>query len=367
MSRIVTFLGSVGTAQTTMAIATAHHFAQQGKRTLLITHAPGKDADRLLETTLTSEPEAIAPNLEAVQLQATMLLDQTWEEVKKSLSSYLPDSVAIDVYPSEMVLFPGFDSILAFNALRRYFQSEAYDILVYDSQGGIETLRMLGLPEISSWYFRRFQRLFEALDLSKIADSMGGPIASAWVSANLDQRKMQGGMNLVQDWIRKGVAVTSDAQRLTIYLVTTEEEGAIAQAQWLWGSAQLVDLRVSGVLAYSQCHPIDLSPLKSQFDPLGVSLMPTLESQNWQPLVDALPNFDRLPAPPPPLQVDLAQRQVQVFLPGFTKQQVKLTQMGSELTVEAGDQRRNILLPPQLQGQPVTGGKFEAPYLVISF
>ncbi|MDP5338362.1 MAG: ArsA family ATPase, partial [Nodularia sp. (in: cyanobacteria)] len=88
----------------------------------------------------------------------------------------------------------------------------------------------------------------------------------------------------------------------------------------------------------------------------------------WQPLIDALPNFvEQALQAPKPIEIDIHNRQVRLFLPGFDKKQVKLTQYGPEVTIDAGDHRRNLFLPPALTGRQVTGAKFQNNYLIISF
>ncbi|KAM3094354.1 ArsA family ATPase [Phormidesmis sp. 146-12] len=366
MSRIITFLGQAGVGHTPIAIATAKWFAQRQQRVLLVTHSPNPAAELLLNMPLTAQPQVIAPKLEAVQLQTTVLLEQSWQELKELIALYVPiPSFSEEVYPGELIILPGFDSVLAFNALRQYYMSGDYDVIIYNGRGDLETLRLLGVPDVLGWYFKRFRQVFEAIDLSKIADSIGGPIASALITANVDRKKLEREMNRIREWITQGVAVVNDPQRLTAYLITTDEPSAIAEARWLWGSAQQVNLRVSGVLvANSQS---ELFELEHAFAPLSVNALPKLHSEAWDEVIKALPDFMATASIPEPVTIDLQQRQVQVFLPGFTKKQVKLTQFGSELTIEAGDQRRNIFLPPEFRGQPIQLGKFEAPYLVVTF
>jgi arsenite-transporting ATPase len=165
--------------------------------------------------------------------------------------------------------------------------------------------------------------------------------------------------------LERGREAVSDPNRVAAYLVSTGDTAALATAKFLWGSAQQVGLTVGGLLL-NQVPSTET--LEQEFSPLSVSALPELSATaDWQPLMDALPDFSQASQAPRPMEVDIPARQVRLFLPGFDKKQVKLTQYSSEVTIEAGDQRRNILLPPSLSGQPVQGAKFQNRYLTISF
>lgn len=363
MSLILTFLGKGGSGRTTIAIAAAKKLASQGKRVLLALQDTGFALDLLLETSVTHEVQQIAPNLDAVQFKASALLERNWDEVKKLEAQYLRTPVIKDVYGQELVVLPGMDKALELNALREFDASGKYDAIVYDGSGDTTTLRMLGMPESLSWYSRRFGKLITESDLVKTVSPFLQPLIATVFNVGWTGDNFAAPTNQATNILEQGKAALADPKRLIAYLVTTDNPMAIATATYLWGSAQQVGLNVGGVLF----NQTSTTPTTEEFDPLSISFIPTTPLGSWQPLIDALPDFTQTVNVPKPIEFDVANRQVKLFLPGFDKKQVKLTQSGPEVTIEAGDQRRNIFLPPGLSGRTVSGAKFQQGYLIISF
>lgn len=365
MARILTFLGKGGVGRTTIAIAAAKRFAAQGKRVLLAFQEPEAAVGILLGEVPGVEPQALAPNFSVVQFQASALLERSWEEVKKLEAQYLRTPFFKEVFGQELGVLPGMDNALVLNALREYDASGQYDVIVYDGAGDQATLRLFGMPEILSWYTRRFRKVFADSDLGKTVTPFLQPLASAvlnvsWTDDLFNQPAAKQATNILE----QGREALADPNRVAAYLVTTEEPAAIATATYLWGAAQQVGLTVGGVILN---RANDSAAVAQTFAPLAVTPIPTQAVDDWQPLMDALPDLEQASQAPRPIAINVAERKVSLFLPGFDKKQVKLTQSGPEITIEAGDQRRNILLPPELSGRPVTGAKFQDSFLIISF
>ncbi len=365
MAFILTFLGKGGTGRTTVAIAAAKSFAQQGKRVLIASQDIGPALRSFLAVdTLGIEPTCLEPNIDAVQLQATHLLSDSWEEAKALEAQYVRTPFLKSVFGQELGLLPGMADALTLYWLKNMDASDRYDVIIMDGADSQSTLRMFGIPEIGSWYGRRFKKVFDQSDFAKTIMPLLQPIA-AMVLSNGDGwgNHFSQPANQVDDLFEQGRQAIAH-RRVAAYLVTTTDSAAIQSAQYLWGSAQQINLTVGGVLLTPSSN---VGSMEGEFSPIPLHVLPQARLNHWDPLVSAMPDFRAdIEAAPSSLTLDLVQRQVQLFLPGFTKQQVKLTQYGPELTIEAGDQRRNILLPPSLEGGRVKGAKFQDSRLTIT-
>jgi anion-transporting ArsA/GET3 family ATPase len=364
MPQILTFLGKGGSGKTTVAIAAAKQQANLGRRVLFVSQDPTPATGILLGASLPDKPQSIGANLEVVAIPATVAIERGWEDVKQVEARYLRSPILRNIYGQELAILPGMDSAIALNALRQYDASGKYDVIVYDGTGDITTLRMAGMADSLNWYLRRFIAVVEESDLWKtiaplMQPAMAAVLAVAWTGESAMSQPVQEAKNAL-DYSQ---TVISNPQRVVGYLVTNDDPTAIAMAKYLWGSAQQSGLCIGGAIVRGEVS----DAIVTELEPLTVTPIPTKVGTDWQPLMDAMPDFSRVATVPKPIEIDTAKREVRLYLPGFDKTQVKLTQSGPEVTIEAGDQRRNILLPPPLKGASVRGAKFQSGYLIISF
>lgn len=364
MAFILTFLGKGGIGCSTVAIAAAKKFAGEGSRVLLVGQDPSPAWGMPLKMEPSFTPQSIEPNFWAVQVSATAALESGWEEVKALEAKYLRSPTLKNVYGQELGILPGMDAAVALKEIWDYDKSNQYDVIIYDGDGDLNTLRLLGTPEIASWYIRRFRDVFKESDFGRAISPFVQPVTAAILNVSWTMDTFgDEPTNEANQLLDEGKTTIANPGRFAAYLVTDDSAAAIAKAKYLWGSAQQVNVTIGGVLMNRCTSAIDSS---IEFNPLTVTPLPQINPGEWQLLSQGLPDFKQAIAAPKPLIIDSANRQVKVFLPSFDKKQVKLTQYGTEITIEAGDQRRNILLPPPLKGAPVKGAKFQDHYLIIT-
>lgn len=382
MTLILTFLGKGGTGRTTVAIAAAQKLSAEGKRVLLVSQEAGPALSILLGAKASAEASAeVGPtaspvtlsgtSFQVVQLQTTALVDDNWEKLKSFEAQYLRDPFFKAVYGQELSVVPGMDDFLALNAIREYSESNQYDVIVHDGTDGQATLRMWGAIDGIDWYFRRFKKVFQDSQFYRSISPFIAPVTGAILSSGMSGDIWnQPATRSVEGMVEKGKAMVRDAMQLRAYVVTSDDEIAIAQGKYLWSAAQQIGLTVAGTFVNSVYPGSDAQTeaATAAFSPIPISPLPYGSGESkWQTLASALPALTEPVSVPSPMSVDTSASTVKLFLPGFDKTQVKLTQYGPEVTVQAGDQRHNLSLPPALNGRSVAGAKFQDGYLIISF
>ncbi|XP_057960350.1 uncharacterized protein At1g26090, chloroplastic isoform X2 [Malania oleifera] len=305
---------------------------------------------------------------------------------------------AAQVVGEELGVLPGMDPIFSVYMLeklvglfgivgKRNHQKDKFDIIVYDGISSEETLRIIGAPSRARLYLKYWRSVAEKTDIGRLAGpsllrlvrealnlSSGGSHINGKMSAEI--------WDTVERALERGSSAFLVPQKFGCYLVMDANNPAsVSSALRHWGCAIQAGAHVSGAFCVTPSHSsVELARIVEDLSPLPFALLPYLSSSyplDWNSIVTNVLSKDArdlLSVPGsqssshmPYIQFDRVKKSVTLLLPGFDKSDIKLYQYrgGSELLVEAGDQRRVIRLPLEVQGK-VGGAKFIDRSLVIT-
>ncbi len=153
--RIVLVTGKGGVGKTTVAACTALRAADSGHRTLITSTDPAHSLADALAVSLGSDPGEVVSNLDGQQIDTQRQLDRYWGSIRRQLMDVLDWGGAGGIEAEEFLVFPGMDELFALLEVNRHARSGQYDVIVVDCAPTAETLRLLSLPEVLSWYFEK--------------------------------------------------------------------------------------------------------------------------------------------------------------------------------------------------------------------
>ncbi|MCP8317222.1 MAG: ArsA family ATPase [archaeon] len=148
--KIVAFCGKGGVGKTTCATAAALHFAKRGLRTLLISSDPTPSLSDILEVSVRGKitPLNHCKSLNAIELDYNLVVERWKEkfghEVYEVLSSFLPVGEEIIDYVAGA---PGIDEEFALSFVLDTYESNDYDLIVWDTAPAGGTLSLIKLQD----------------------------------------------------------------------------------------------------------------------------------------------------------------------------------------------------------------------------
>ena len=147
--RLVLYTGKGGVGKTTTAAATAVIAAQRGRRTLVASADAAHSLGDVLEQRLGADPLALAPGLDAIEIDARVETQRHWGRIRDFLVELLAHQGIDAVVAEELALLPGAEEIVTLLAVEELAAAGRYDLVVVDCAPTDSTLRLVTLPDVA--------------------------------------------------------------------------------------------------------------------------------------------------------------------------------------------------------------------------
>ncbi|NOY38842.1 MAG: TRC40/GET3/ArsA family transport-energizing ATPase, partial [Nitrospirae bacterium] len=147
MTRYIFFSGKGGVGKTTMASATAIHYALTGKKTLIVTTDPASNLADVFEQEIghkVTPVRGVLKNLFAMEIDP----DEATREYKEGIIGPYRELMPEDVIASleENLSGPCTTEMASFDRFIDFMETDEYDVIVFDTAPTGHTIRLLELP-----------------------------------------------------------------------------------------------------------------------------------------------------------------------------------------------------------------------------
>jgi arsenite-transporting ATPase len=280
------------------------------------------------------------------------------------------------------------DELFSLVRIKRYYKSQAYDLLIVDCAPTGETLRLLSLPDTLSWGIKLFRNAEKFLvkpvlrPLSKVT-ALGKMVAPEDVYVSIDS--MFGELDGLS-------AILGDTKVTSVRLVMNPEKMVIKESQRALTYLGMYGMMVDTVVV-NRILPVDkdtgymnrwkeiqqkhLREIADSFNPLPARHVPfypqeVVGLQLLKQMADDIYGDEdatkfMFTERPYEIRKVGAGYEVRMRLPFANEDTLDLWHKGDELIVQVGNQRRIVTLPTAVAGMEVGQADFDGQWLIIPF
>jgi len=385
--RLVLYTGKGGVGKTTTAAATALRASAQGKRTLLISADPAHSLSDVLDRRIGSEPVSIAPDLDAIEVDARAEMARHWGKIHDFLVSLFRHQGIEGVIAEELALLPGAEELTTLLAVDQVARSGRYDFAVVDCAPTDSTLRLLTLPDVAHGSIRLFLKLQRAVaklmtPLAKRVVEVPLPDAAVFAEADtLLYAKLRA--------LRSRIVGPSTSVRL----VVTTEKLVIEEARRAFTDLCLFGLRCDAVVVnrllpeqatvepyfrqWGEVQEERLAYIGDTFSPLMVLRAHLAEEEivglaslarHGEHVFGETPP-DRILSEHPPVSFHHEDNcyAVSIPLPGASLEGLEVAKVEGDLLIRTATVSRALSLPRRMAGLEVSEAQLEQGVLRVDF
>ena len=385
-SRLILYSGKGGVGKTSLSAATAIRAAALGHRTLVVSTDAAHSLADALDHPLGPEPAVILPRLEAVEVDVNRELQSRWGVIHDYLSRFMAFRGVEETVAEELAILPGMEELFSLLRVKVFALSERWDLIVIDCAPTGDTIRMLAVPEVLSFYFSRI------FPIQRTVVRTVRPVAKRMTDLPLPSDAVFAAVKELYDQMEGMGPLLQDPKRSSIRIVLNPEKMVINESQRLYTYLSLFGFPVDAVVAnrvlpeearsryFDRWFGIQaghLAAAREAFDPLPFLEAPLFDREMVG--TEMLGEFGcRVFGASDPAAVLHRGRPVEVKkegrsyalyirLPFAEKDRIQVWARGEELVVQVDNQRRHLVLPRTLAGRRVTGAAFTEQRLRVGF
>jgi arsenite-transporting ATPase len=384
--RIVLVTGKGGVGKTTVAAATALAAADRGYRTLVSSTDPAHSLADVLEISLGDDPTTVATNLDGQQIDTQAQLDRHWGSIRDQIMSVFDWGGVTGIEAEEFLVFPGMDELFALLEVNRHARSGKYDLVVVDCAPTAETLRLLSLPEVLSWYFERVmpaeRRLMRA----------ARPFLTRLTDLPVPEDTVFQAAQSVFEGVEAVKQLLADPSVTSARLVVNPEKMVIDEARRTFTYLGLFGYGVDGVVVNRVLPDLVSDPYFDRWRAIQKGHLDTIDSAfadiprlRLRLFDDEMVGLDSLRRMAEELYGELdpvgsfkahspfavkekkGEVLMEMKVPFVAKGDLDVFRVGQELYIQIGSYRRSFVLPDSLRRRQVTRAQLESGALRVTF
>lgn len=382
--RILIFTGKGGVGKTSIAAAHTVKAAKEGVNTLLVSTDMAHNLSDLFGTPLGKTPKKVMDCLTVYEIDANYILEHDFGNLTECFTKMFPASKELS--PEEMGIMPGMEELFALLKISQLYEEKTYDLIVVDCAPTGETLSMLKMPELLSWYM---EKLFP---IGKMAMRVLAPVSKKAFQVELPNKKAMTDIEILYGKLLALQQLFKNQEVTSIRIVTVPEKMIVEETKRNYMYMNLFHYNVDGIYV-NRVLPKDMdNPFFEQWIGIQQTYMQELkESFHGLPMWE-IPWFDQ--------EVDgvegisqMAEKYLddkklfeiwqvhakeqfekdgdtyllKISIPGVKKETMELYQTSNDVVIRVNNVKRNITLPDVLRKYEITKADIEEDTLVIRF
>lgn len=386
MTEIYIFTGKGGVGKTSVAAAHAVRSAREGKKSLLVSADMAHNLGDIFQTAADGQVREIAPCLSILELDPYMLMREEYPHINKAIGN-LSGSAGVAVGQiGDTFMIPGLENLFSLLKIRDLYLSGEYERIFVDCAPTGETLSLLKLPELLSWYVERFA------PVGRTMTRILTPVAKLRYRMELPDNKAMDEFGEVYRKLVKLQNLLKDPEITRVRLVCIPERMVVEETRRSFMYLNLYNYAVDAVFInrvlpentgnafMEHWHTIQqtyLSELESVFTGLSITRIPWFpeEIRGMEAVkklsAESLSSSDLFSLPVrsdnevyAPIDGGYS---LTIRIPGAEREQVQVFPREMDLDIHIRNYVRSIPLPGVLRGAEVISTEIRDGSLVVSY